>query len=100
MVHPCRKRFFVLPHDQIEMPFPGQTISIFDHRRDLVARVDMQQRKRDMAEKGLAGQPEQHGRIFPHRPEHGQIVEMLIGLPEDVDALVFKLTKMLHNRLP
>jgi hypothetical protein len=60
----------------------------------------MEQWERNMAEKCLAREPEQHGRVFAHGPEHGKIVEMLIGLPKDVHALVFKLAKMLHNRLP
>ncbi len=53
-----------------------------------------------MTKKGLSGQPQQHGRILPHRPQHGQVVKMLIGFAENVDALVFQLTKMSHRLDP
>ena len=53
-----------------------------------------------MAEKRLARQPQQHSGIFAHRPEHGEIIEMLIGFAKDIDALVFQLTQVLHGLDP
>ena len=89
MVHPGRERFLVLPHDQFQAPLAGHAIPIFDHGGDFVTRVDVQKRKRDMAEKGFSGEPQQNSRVLPHRPQHGQVVEMFVGFPENVDALVF-----------
>src|SRR4029078_529234 len=73
---------------------------VLEHVRNLVARVDMQKRERHMAEKSLSRQPQQYGRIFPHRPQHGQVVKMFIGFSKKVDTLVFQLTKMLHGLDP
>ena len=50
-----------------------------------------------MPEEGFARQPEQHGRILAHGPQHGQVIEMLIGFPENIDALIFQLAKVLHH---
>src|SRR5690349_21702177 len=97
MIHAGSKRFFVLPYDQIQMPFPGQAVSIFDHGRDLITRVHMKQREGDMAEKGLPRQPQEHSRIFSHRPEHREVVEMLVGFPQNVDALIFELAEVFHR---
>jgi hypothetical protein len=44
-----------------------------------------------MSEKSFAGEPQENGGVFPHRPEHGEIIEMLVRFPEDVDTLVFEL---------
>lgn len=51
-----------------------------------------------MTEKGLARQPQQHSRIFPHRPKHGQVVKMFVRLPQNVDALIFELTQVFHGQ--
>ena len=92
VIHAGGQRFLILPHHQIQSPFAGNPVAILDHGRNFVARVHMQQRKRHMPEKGLAGQPQQHGGILPHRPQHGEVIEMLIGFAKDIDALVFQLT--------
>ena len=47
-----------------------------------------------MAEKGFASQPQQDSGILPHGPEHREILEMLIRLPKDIDALILKLAEM------
>ena len=38
-------------------------------------------------------------RVLTHRPEHGEIVEMLIGFAKDIDTLVFHLSQMVHRDL-
>ena len=50
----------------------------------------MHEREGDMAEERLAGEPEQHGRVFADAPEHGEVVELVERLAEDVDALAFE----------
>src|SRR5262245_30094900 len=45
MVHAGSQRLLVLSHDQIEMPFAGEAISIFNHGRDLITGIDMEQRE-------------------------------------------------------
>ena len=59
----------------------------------------MHERKGDMAEKGLAGQPQQHGGILADAPEHGQVFEFVEGLAQDVNALIFQFRKIVHKRL-
>ncbi len=57
----------------------------------------MEQWERHMPKEGLACQPQQHGGILAHRPEHGEIVEMFVGFSQDVDTLIFQLTKVFHD---
>src|SRR5512134_262050 len=61
VVHACRERFFILSHDQVEMPFPRKSIAIFNHGRDFEARVYVKQWKWHVPEKGLPREPEQYG---------------------------------------
>jgi hypothetical protein len=89
MIHPGRERFLVLSYDQLEAPLASHSISIFDHGGNFVTRVDVQEGEWNMPKKGLSGQPQQHSRILPHRPQHGQVAKMLIRFPENIDALVF-----------
>lgn len=95
--HPVSECLGVLPHDQIQPPFAAQSVPVFDQFRHLVAGIDVHQRKRHMAEKGFAGKPQQHSRILAHRPQHGQTVKMFIGLAQDVDALILKVSKAAHH---
>jgi hypothetical protein len=43
-----------------------------------------------MAKKGFASQPKQHRRIFPNAPEHRQVVELIKGFAQYIDALIFE----------
>src|SRR5262249_17101099 len=79
------------------MPVAHRKVSIFDEAGAFVPRVHMKQRKRDMTEEGLASQPQEHGRIFSHRPEHRQMIEMLVGFPENVHTLIFQLAQVFHK---
>ena len=92
MVHPCRQRLLVLADNQVQAPFAGQPIPVLDHGGDFVAGVDVQERERHVAQEGLAREPQEHRRVFAHGPEHGKIVEVLVRLPQDVDALILELT--------
>src|SRR5438094_3838198 len=64
------------------------------HFWKLVSRVDVQHRKRDAAEKRLARQPDENIGIFAHRPRHGDILEGVIRLAKNKNALVLELVEM------
>src|SRR6185436_871222 len=49
MVHSSCERFLVLPDDQLETPLTSDSIAIFDHGWNFVARIDVQEWKGDMA---------------------------------------------------
>ena len=80
---------FVAAEDHVDLPLPGEAIAILDHLRDLVAGIDVYQRKRDMTEEGLPRQPEQDRAVLADRPEHHQLLEAAIGLAQDENALRF-----------
>ena len=84
---------FVHSHDQLQLPVAHQLVPIFDHTRDLVARVDMNQRKGDAAEKRLACQPQQDGGVLSDAPKHGEVLKLVVRLSEDVDALAFQMVQ-------
>ena len=84
------ERLFVLAHDKLEFPLPAEPVAVFDHAGDLVAGIYVQQREGHMAEEGLARQPQHHGRVFANAPQHGQAVELVERLAQDVDALAFE----------
>jgi hypothetical protein len=42
-----------------------------------------------MAEESFASQPEQNSGILSDAPKHGEIVEVVVRLAQDVNALVF-----------
>src|SRR5262249_54514197 len=56
-------------------------------------------RKGDVAEKSLACQPQQDRGILADAPEHGQVLEFVEGLAQDVNALVFEFGEVVHGGL-
>lgn len=96
VVHALGESFLVLADDEIQPPLAGEPVAVFDHRRNLVARVHVQERERHVAEESLAREPQQHGRILAHGPEHAEVVEVLVGFAKDVHTLVFELSKVFH----
>src|SRR6476660_4023791 len=57
----------------------------------------MDQGDRHVAEECLAGQPQEHGAVFPDRPQHSQVLKIRIRLAEYVNAPVFQLIQMIHS---
>ena len=47
----------ILADDKLELPFLHQPVAVFNHRLDLVGGINVDERKRDVAEKGLPGKP-------------------------------------------
>src|SRR2546425_11083140 len=77
VVHPLGQGLLVHADDQVEPPFAGDPVPVLDHGRDLVARVDVDHRKGDMAEARLSGQPYEGSAVLAHGPPHRQAVEGL-----------------------
>lgn len=84
------EHLLVFADNQLELPVLHQLIAVFDHRGDLVRRVHMHQRKGDVPEERLAREPEQHGGILANAPQHGEVLELVERLAEDVDALILE----------
>ena len=94
VVHALGQGVLVLADDQVQPPLAGEPVPVLDHGRDLVARVDVEQREGDVPEERLAGEPQEHRGVLAHGPQHREVVEVLVGLAKDVDALVFQLSEM------
>ena len=88
----------ILANDHRQLVFLREAIAILDHLRQFVAGVDVDERKRNVAEERLAGEPQQHRRVFADRPQHAHAVEMAEGLAEDINALLFQQVEMIEGR--
>ena len=93
------ERRFVLADDQLEVPFLHQAIAVFDHARDLVGGIHMDQREGDVPEERLARQPEQDRGILADAPQHRQTFKLVIRLAQDVDALILQFVQRLNHIL-
>jgi hypothetical protein len=69
--------FFIAPDDQLETKFSGIAIAELEHLAELVACIDMQQRKGNGGGiKGLLGQAQHHRRVLADRIKHDRILEL------------------------
>src|SRR6266436_3418879 len=59
-----------------------------------VGGVDVENRERHAAEKRFPRQPDQHVRILSHRPGHGDVLERVIRLAKNKNALVLEVVEM------
>jgi hypothetical protein len=50
-----------------------------------------------VAEECLLGQPHHDVRVLAQGPQHGQLVDAVEGLAQDVDALRFQPVEMIHR---
>src|SRR5215468_1763706 len=66
----------------------------FEHLRKFVFGVDVQDRERHAAEERFPREPDQHVRIFPHRPRHTDVLERMIRLAKNENALVLEIVEM------
>ena len=57
----------------------------------------MDQRKRDVAKKGLARKPQQDRAVFANGPEHGQVFKIGVGLAQNINGLAFEFFEMRHK---
>jgi hypothetical protein len=90
----CERGVVAPDDDELQVPVAHEPIPVFDHRRDLVAGVDVDERKGDVTKKRLPGQPEHDRRVFADTPEHGKARKAAERFPEDVDRLVFERRQM------
>ena len=82
---------FVDSIDHLQAPLHREPVAVGRHLRNLVGRIDVNQREGDMAEEGLPGQPEKDRAVFPDGPEHPEAFKIGIGLPQNVNADIFQL---------
>ena len=64
------------------------------HLGKFVGGIDVQHRKGDFPEKRFQREPDEDVRILSHRPGHGDILEGVIGLSENENALVLEVIEM------
>ena len=68
----------------------GHAIAVLDHRGNLVGRIDVDEREGHLAEESLARQPQHDRGVLADGPQHAEVSEVLPGLAQDVDALIFE----------
>ena len=93
-IDPFERRAFL--DDQIEVPFAGVAVAERVHFGKLLAGVDMHGGKRQMAEEGLAREPDHHVGVLAERPQQGELLHAGEGFAEDEDALGFEFVEAVH----
>ena len=83
--------------DEVEVPFAGVAVAERIHFRKLLAGVHMHDRKRQMAEEGLAREPDHHVGVLAERPQQGELLHAGEGFAEDEDALGFEFVEPVHG---
>src|SRR5207244_10666389 len=83
----------------IQLMLRPRPLPELEHLREFVSRVDVQNRKRHPTEERFPCQPDQHVRIFSHRPRHGDVLERVIRLAKNKNALVLEFVEMSAVRL-
>jgi hypothetical protein len=74
-------------NDQLRADFARIGITKLDHFGELVACIDVQERKRYLAGiEGLLRQPQHHRGVLADRIQHDRTREFGCGFPQDVDA--------------
>jgi len=82
------ERFLVFVHDQLDADFARVAVAKLDHFRKFVARVDVQQRKRNFPRiEGLLRQAQHHRRIFSDGIQHHRARKFRRRLAKNLDAL-------------
>src|SRR6516225_1343693 len=94
---PVPERGLVLPDDELQVPLAAQLVAVLDHARDLVARIDVDERERDVTEERLPRKPQEHGRVLPDAPEHGQALQLAVSLAQDIDRFVLERRERVHQ---
>ncbi len=94
-IHRVHRR--ALLAQQVELPGGHILVAEGIHFRELLAGVDMHHGKRHPPEERLAGEPDHDVGVLAQRPQHGQPVDAVEGLAQDVDALRFEAVEMVHG---
>ena len=81
-------------NDQIEIVMLRRPFAKLQHLGKFVGRVDVQKWERHFPKKRFAREPDENVRILPHRPRHGDVLERVIRLAKNKNALVLELVEM------
>src|SRR4029078_2486195 len=82
---------------EVELPFLAEAIAERVHLRKFLAGIDMQGRKRDAAEEGLARQPDHDVGILAQRPQQRELLQTRERFAQNVDALRLEFVEMIHR---
>src|SRR5215467_4190979 len=87
-------------NDQFRANFPCARITKLNHFRELVTRIDMEQRKRNLAGiKSFLSQPQHHRRVLAYRIEHHGMRKLSHGLAKNIDTLSFERLQMVESSI-
>src|SRR5262245_13488931 len=89
-----RARFSVDLNNQIEVVMFRCPFAKLQHLRKFVGRVDVQYRERNASKEGFASEPDQNIGVFAHRPRHGDVLEGVICLAKNKNALILEVVEM------
>src|SRR6266487_1046026 len=92
-------RFRVNFDDKIQIVMLSRPFAELQHFWKLVGRIDVQNWKRHAPEKRFACQPDENIGILSHRPWHGYVLEGVIRLAENENALVLEIIEMRATHL-
>src|SRR5438105_15845750 len=92
--NPACASFGINFDDEIKLVMLRGPITKLQHLGKLVGRVDVQNGKWDLSKKRFASEPDENVGIFPHRPRHRDVLEGVIRLPKNENALVLELVEM------
>jgi hypothetical protein len=82
--------------EELEAPLLAVAVAEGVHLAELLAGVDVEHRERHVAEERLARQPQHDVAVLAERPQHGEAVQLGVGLAQHVDALRLKDVQMVH----
>ena len=88
---------WALDHLQVKTPLGHVLIAVGVNLVELHGGIQLHHRKRHMAKKRLARQPDHDVRILANRPQHGQRLRLLIRFAQNIDAVGFQAIKAGHG---
>jgi hypothetical protein len=81
---------FVDLDDEIEIVVFHGPVAIGEHLREFVGGIDVEERVGDVAAEGFFRKPDEDIGVLAHAPGHADVFEVVVGLPDDEDALGFE----------
>src|SRR5467141_3304604 len=90
----ARARLSVDLDDEIEFVLLCCPVTKLQHFGKLVGRVNVQNGKGNLSKKRFAREPDENIGILAHRPWHGDVLEGVICLAKNENALVLELVEM------
>ena len=90
----ARARLGVDLDDEIEFVLLCCPFTKLQHFGKLIGGVDVQNGKRNLSKKRFAREPDENVGILAHRPRHGDVLEGVICLAKNENALVLEFVEM------